>query len=115
MIEKWKPNNLVHQQVIFLLSILVSTSGGVIETTAVLTTGLVQGGTASPALFRYFIDDLAGELREGQGKSRTATGEILDDPGKLVADDVILVADTQEDMQSFLVVYTRWARHNELQ
>lgn len=74
------PDNLVNQLILFLLTLLVKTAGDLTETTAVLTTGLVQRGTASPALFRFFINDLAGDLRVAQGKSREPTEDSISDP-----------------------------------
>lgn len=47
------PENLVNQLIIFLLPLLVRTAGDLTGTVAVLTKGLVQGGTASPVLFRF--------------------------------------------------------------
>lgn len=114
LIGKGIPPNLIHQLVIFLLSFLVRTARDLTETTAILTIGLVQGDTASPALFRFFIDDLAGDLREGQEKARKAAGNSMDDPGKLVADYVTLIADTQEEMQSLLDLCTSWTERNGL-
>lgn len=46
------PANLVSQVVVFLLQLLVRTSGDVTGAIAILTIGLAQGGTESPALFR---------------------------------------------------------------
>lgn len=99
----------------FLVPLLVQTAGDVTHTVAVLTTGLTQGGASSPALFRLFIDDLAGELRKAQGKEAKAEGESLHDPAKLVADDVIILASIKEELQSLLDVCTAWAERNGLE
>lgn len=49
------PENLVNQFIVFLLPLLVSSAGDLTGTVAVLDKGLVQGGTASPALFRFLL------------------------------------------------------------
>lgn len=85
------PQNLVNQVVVFLLPLTVQTAGDVTKTIAILTTGLTQGGSNSPTLFRILIEDLAGALRKARGKDETETGTSLDDPAKLVADDVIII------------------------
>lgn len=115
MTEKGIPLKIIHQLMIFLMPLLVRTAGDVTETVAVLIKWLIQGGIASPALFRFSIDDLSGDLREGKGKPRTATWESLDDACKMDSDDVILVADTKEEMYTLLGVCTRWAQRNSLQ
>lgn len=82
---------------------------------ATLTTELVQGRTASPILFRFFIEDLAGDLREVKGGSREPKSASMEDPGKLVADDVILISHTAKEMQDILNVCTKWAKANRLE
>lgn len=86
------PENMVNQLIVFMLLLLVKTAGDLTETVSILTTGLVQGGTSSPALFSFFINDLAGDLREAQRKEREPRDNSISEPGKLVADDVILIA-----------------------
>lgn len=80
------------------------------KTVAILRTGITQGGSAPPALFRIFIDDLAGELRKGVGKAAKAEGDSLQNPHKLVADDVIIIAKGETELQALLDVCTDWAR-----
>lgn len=65
-------------------------------------------------MFRFFIDDLARDLRQAQGKGRGPSGDSVSEPGKLVADDVILVARSEEEMQKLLDVCTHWASRNKL-
>lgn len=43
-------------------------AGDVTHATELLTTGLTQGGAASPALLCLFIDNLASALRKAQGQ-----------------------------------------------
>lgn len=107
LVDKGVPVNLVNQLRVFLLPLLVHTAGDITRTIATLTTGLVQGGTASPSLFRFFINDVAEEMRAVMATERDGTGtSSLDDPGKLVADDVILIANSAGTMQQLLDVCT---------
>lgn len=119
LIEKLKSmditQDLVNQIVVFLVPLVVQTAGDVTRATAIITTGLAQGGSASPALFRIFIDDLAGDLRQAQGKNREAVGDSLEDPAKLVADDVVVIAKSEEGLQTLLDTCTNWAARNHLE
>lgn len=54
-------------------------------------------------------------MRELQWKPREAKGEIIYDPVKMVADDVILVTNSQDELQNLLDVCTKWALRNRLQ
>lgn len=63
------PKDLVAKITIFPVPIIVKTAGDVTHTLVTLTTGLTQGGP-SPALFRVFIDDPAGELRKPRVKKQ---------------------------------------------
>lgn len=85
------------------------------QTTALLATGLTQGGSASPALFRIFIDDLASALRMALGKPAMATSDSFQDKAKLVADDVIIVAQNEIELQLLLDTCTTWAATNHLE
>lgn len=109
------PKDLVAQITIFLVPLIVKTAGDETHTLVALTTGLKQGGAASPALFRVFIDDLASELRKAQGKEAVATGFNLADPAKLVADDVVLPARSEVELQALLDTCTSWAAKNGLE
>lgn len=109
------PENLISQITIFLVPLLVRTTGDVTNTLAILTTGLTQGGSASPALFRIFIDDLAKELRMAIGQDAEGERESLRDPAKLVADDVILLVEEEESLQILLDACTAWAERNGLE
>lgn len=62
--------NIVNQIIIFLLPLHVNTAGDLMKTIEILTTGLLQGGTASPTLFCFLIDDLAVEFREARREPR---------------------------------------------
>lgn len=106
------PLDLVSQLIVFLGPLLVRTAGDLTRTVALLTTGLLQGGTASLTLFRFFINDLAGDLRMAVSGSRKPTGPILTDPGKLVANDGILVDRSPEELKKLLDVCTDWASKN---
>lgn len=60
------------------------------------------------------IDDLAGDLRAARDGDRETRDSGLNDPGKLVADDVILISNTKEEMQALLEAFTQWALKNRL-
>lgn len=93
----------------------MQTAGDVTNAIAVLTTRPTQGGSASPALFRVFIDDLVSEIRSLQGKHVIVDGESLRDPFKFVADDVIVITKIDEELQKLLEVYTDWSERNQLE
>lgn len=92
------PPDLINQIIVFLLPLIVSTAGDVTISRAFLTIGLVQGGTASPALFCIYSNELAGRLRRAVGFDSEQDGPSEFDPGKLVADDVIVLADSEENL-----------------
>lgn len=104
------PENLVEKLIVFLLPLLVNTAGYLTGAVALLTKWIVQGGKVSSALFRFFIDDLAGDLRAAVGKSRESNGYSLADPTKLVAEDFILIGRSLEELQVLLDVCLKCAR-----
>lgn len=108
------PIDLINQILIFLLPIHVTTTGDVTSATAIITIGLTQGGTASPALFRLYINDLAGRLIIAAGKDIDGNESHTFDPRKLVEDDVILVANSKEQLQKLLEVCSARDTENEL-
>ena len=71
--------------------------------------GLKQGCLLSPLLFNFYIDDLILDMKllnigiEIEGEKIC----IL-----LYADDVILIADTEEDLQSLLNCLNEWSARN---
>lgn len=84
----------------------MKTAGDLIETIATLTSGIVQGGTASPSLFRFFINDLSGDFRAAKGGSREPEGDSMNDPRKMVVNDVILIEKlTRGDAKTLRCVY----------
>lgn len=107
------PRDLINQIMIFLLPLSVTTAGDVKSACAILMVGLVQGGKASPALFRIYINDLA-DLRGAIGMNGEGGGPSTRDPGKLVADDVILLAKSETKLQNLLDICTTWERENNL-
>lgn len=81
------------------LPLLARTAGDMKWTISTITTGLVQGGTASPELFRFLIDYIYEEFHEAKDEGREPENTRMEYPGKLVSNDVILVARTAEEMQ----------------
>lgn len=111
-LEKMKlKQELVNQIIVFLVPLLVKTAVDVTQATALLTTGLTQGGAASLALFRIFIEDLANELRATQGQD-SGLKDSSQYSAKLVADDVIIMARTEQELQALLDTCTEWAQCN---
>ena len=75
--------------------------------------GLKQGCLLSPLLFNLFANDL--------GEAIYATGlgiDINGVTGKLhmlmYADDLALIADTEEDLQKLLDTLSKWCKDNEM-
>ena len=73
--------------------------------------GLKQGCLLSPLLFNLYIDDLIRDM-----KLLNIGIEIEDEKICLLlyADDVILIADTEEDLQSLLNCLNDWSARNGL-
>lgn len=101
------PTNFVNQLLVFLLPILFRTAGDLTESIAVLTTGLLQGVTASLALFIFLIGDLNGDLCEARDAGREPSGPSLSDIGKLVTRDVILIARMPAELQVLLNMFIK--------
>ena len=70
--------------------------------------GVKQGDCLSPTLFAIFINDLAVEVKN------TNIGVILDDNLVLnillYADDIVLLAETEEDLQCLLYIVECWCK-----
>lgn len=75
----------------------------------------MKGVTASPALFRFFIKYLNGDLREAVSEAREPCVATTVDPGKRFADDVILIGRSEEELQLLLNACKNWARRNRLE
>ena len=71
--------------------------------------GLKQGCPLSPTLFNIFINDLAVEMHS-LGKGVRIGDELLS--VLLYADDIVLLAETPEDLQSLLDTLHGWCRLN---
>ena len=70
-----------------------------------VTSGLRQGFSLSPLLFNIFINDLALKIKAcGKGvKIDDDTVGIL-----LYADDIVLLADNEKEMQDMLDILNNW-------
>ena len=74
-------------------------------------TGLRQGCSLSPTLFNLYISDLALKVK--------AVGEGIDIGGEkvcilLYADDIVLLSDNENGLQSMLDVLSVWCKANEM-
>lgn len=105
---------MINQIIVFIVPLHLGTAGDVTNTVALLTTGLTLGESTSPALFRIFIDDLVKELRTALGQDAEGGEDCLRDPAKLVADDVILLAEKEDSLQILLDACTAWTKRNTL-
>ena len=69
--------------------------------------GVRQGDTLSPTLFSFFINDLASELKElGLGIDINGTKICI----LLYADDMVLIANSEAQLQSMLNVMYQWCK-----
>lgn len=57
---------------------------------------------------------MAGDLRTAIGESLDPIGPSLSDPGKLIADDIIPMSRSSEELQLFLDVYTKCAERKSV-
>ena len=68
--------------------------------------GVKQGDTISPTLFAIYINDLAGELKQ------SGISVVLDSELKisclLYADDIVLLAENEQDLQALLDIVNHW-------
>ena len=70
--------------------------------------GVRQGDTLSPTLFSFFINDLASELKElGLGIDINGTKICI----LLYADDMVLIANSEAELQSMLNVMYQWCKN----
>ena len=74
--------------------------------------GVRQGCVLSPLLFNIFISDLAKELEELDGKMKINDKEIN---SIFWADDIIMLADSQEHLQRMLNLLEDYCKKNKLQ
>ena len=76
-----------------------------------VSTGLRQGYTLSPILFNLFIDDLAVQL-QAVGKGIVINDEAISI--LLYADDVVLLAENEDDLQHMLNILSQWCNRNNM-
>ena len=76
--------------------------------------GVKQGDTLSPTLFSIFINDLAKEIKEL--KCGIAIGlENMYVCSLLYADDIVIIAPTEENLQKMLNVLVNWCKNWKLE
>ena len=68
--------------------------------------GVKQGDTISPTLFAIYINDLAEELKQSEIGIELDTGLMIS--CLLYADDIVLLADKEEDLQALLNIVNNW-------
>ena len=70
--------------------------------------GLKQGCMLSPLLFNLFINDLVEAINSlGVGQEKVSV--------LLYADDLVLVAETEADLQKLLDTLSNWCTRNQIQ
>ena len=79
--------------------------------------GVKQGDCLSPTLFSIYVNDLANEIKNSQiGVKLTIEGTNDLDTNTFIlnlllyADDIVLLAETEEDMQSLLLIVQNWCQ-----
>ena len=74
--------------------------------------GVKQGDTISPTLFAIYINDLAEELKDsGLGVELDSDFQIA---SLLYADDIVLLSETEGDLQSLLNIFSRFTSSGDL-
>jgi hypothetical protein len=72
-----------------------------------LHTGVRQGCVMSPVLFSFFINGLAREIKEKTRGVRVGNTQVR---LLLYADDIVLLADSKEDLQAMLDIVTSYCK-----
>ncbi len=70
-----------------------------------VNTGFKQGCVISPLLFKFFINDLATQIKNS-GKRLYISNEL--DALLLFADDLVVLCESEEDLQAVLDIIHKW-------
>ena len=72
-----------------------------------INSGVRQGDTLSPTLFSLFINDLAKEIKAAGYGISVGNDKV---PILLYADDIVLLSESEDEMQNMLNIVYAWCR-----
>ena len=75
--------------------------------------GVKQGDCLSPTLFAIFINDLATEIKESNIGEKLSEGQTINI--LLYADDIVLLAESESDLQDLLYIVECWCKKWKLE
>lgn len=96
----------------FIATVVATVTGDKTSASIPMKRGLTQGGGLHPPLFKSFINDMPKKLRDMIREKFPEA--IIDEPAILVADDVIALSTTRDEMQAIADKCCEWAEANGL-